>query len=736
MVLVLLASSTISIIQARKGLEETGTVSLNSISTTILQTLKMQNDLTQSKLKTDLAVMEGVISHYGPPGIDANRLITTKIVNQITKETKKVSIPTLQFGSLVINDNYKVVDKVRDMVGGTATIFQVLPGKLLRVSTNVRKTNGYRATGTYIPSNSPVYQAVMAGKTFFGKAYVVNDWYLTAYKPMRDSQGNIVSVIYVGRKILTPALTDFLIKAAQEQEAEIYIWNSRGEILADVTSRFSRDNLFAGPDGEVFTNARNGVIRYRSERDNTLKVTCVRYFEPWDWHLGVELTGQQLTRGIDRKLTINAVYMLIIAVASIIIVLWLLIRTITQPLQSLAHQAERVVEQKNFNVLFTYEADDAIGVLGRTIVKMVENFKSLLEEINSGINRLSDSASDLNIISRTINKNSDEISATVDNVTESAEDMVQSINIMASTMEQTNANVNTISTASGELSSTINEIAESTEKAKNVVDGAVVNAARTTEKVNALGSAAKDINKVTEVITDIAEQTNLLALNATIEAARAGDAGKGFGVVANEIKELANQTSTATSEIKEKITSIQSVTSATIEEIKSISEVISEINEIVTTIAGAVSEQSATTQEISRSIDEVAAGINEATESVHQTSENATKVASDMSRVDRLSDKMTSSGREVLESSRELLDLARRLNSLADRYGGTAKRCELLDRCGFFASFKNHSEVEKQGWIKRYCENYVKSANCERKKIRRKTGQPPADNMAPNGKML
>jgi hypothetical protein len=62
--------------------------------------------------------------------------------------------------------------------------------------------------------------------------------------------------------------------------------------------------------------------------------------------------------------------------------------------------------------------------------------------------------------------------------------------------------------------------------------------------------------------------------------------------------------------------------------------------------------------------------------------------------------------------------------------------CELLEKCGFFNNYKKNTEVVKQGWIRMFCEDKAKSDRCERKKIRKQTGKPPLDNMAPNGNFL
>lgn len=65
-----------------------------------------------------------------------------------------------------------------------------------------------------------------------------------------------------------------------------------------------------------------------------------------------------------------------------------------------------------------------------------------------------------------------------------------------------------------------------------------------------------------------------------------------------------------------------------------------------------------------------------------------------------------------------------------------SEKCEFIEKCGFFINYQGNTEVVKAGWIKLFCENSEWSERCERKKFRKQTGKPPADNMSPTGEML
>jgi hypothetical protein len=64
------------------------------------------------------------------------------------------------------------------------------------------------------------------------------------------------------------------------------------------------------------------------------------------------------------------------------------------------------------------------------------------------------------------------------------------------------------------------------------------------------------------------------------------------------------------------------------------------------------------------------------------------------------------------------------------------EKCEHLENCGFFLNFQHNTEVVREGWIKLFCNNKKSAEKCQRRRIRNQTGKPPADNMAPTGRIL
>ncbi len=92
--------------------------------------------------------------------------------------------------------------------------------------------------------------------------------------------------------------------------------------------------------------------------------------------------------------------------------------------------------------------------------------------------------------------------------------------------------------------------------------------------VNTLDQKSGEINSIIETIAGIARQTNLLALNAAIEAARAGEQGRGFSVVAEAVKNLAEETTRATSTINFMIQEVQQNTAQMVAKVQQSSEAI------------------------------------------------------------------------------------------------------------------------------------------------------------------
>lgn len=107
------------------------------------------------------------------------------------------------YAGVLLNRNHALVDKVRSVVFedkmyegrhlGTMTIFQWDT----RIATNVTLPNGNKAIGTRVSAD--VYDKVLENNlNWYDRAFVVRDWYLSAYDPIHDIEGKVIGILYVG----------------------------------------------------------------------------------------------------------------------------------------------------------------------------------------------------------------------------------------------------------------------------------------------------------------------------------------------------------------------------------------------------------------------------------------------------------------------------------------------------------------------------------------------------------
>jgi len=94
---------------------------------------------------------------------------------------------------LSMQENLFSAELYGDKPFGTVTVFC---GDT-RVATTVLGPGGRIAVGTQV-SPEVRKQVLERGQTWLGRAFVVDEWYLSAYEPIRDPSGERVGILYVG----------------------------------------------------------------------------------------------------------------------------------------------------------------------------------------------------------------------------------------------------------------------------------------------------------------------------------------------------------------------------------------------------------------------------------------------------------------------------------------------------------------------------------------------------------
>ena len=96
-------------------------------------------------------------------------------------------------GDTIINNNFNIVDEIKKTTGDLATIFL----NDTRISTTVMNEDGKRAIGT--KASNEVFETVLKkGQVFHGQTKVLGKDFITYYRPLKDSEGKVIGMWFIG----------------------------------------------------------------------------------------------------------------------------------------------------------------------------------------------------------------------------------------------------------------------------------------------------------------------------------------------------------------------------------------------------------------------------------------------------------------------------------------------------------------------------------------------------------
>jgi methyl-accepting chemotaxis protein len=347
----------------------------------------------------------------------------------------------------------------------------------------------------------------------------------------------------------------------------------------------------------------------------------------------------------DQRQAANQLY-IFLSVSVIFLMMgliYLVFRSINQPLQVLTESMNRANSEKDLGVRVNMSGKHEIAQLANVFDKMMISFCHVLDKIDQSSEQVSAASNELSHINK----------SSADNIKEQ-QFLIEQV---AAAMNQMTVSVQDVSRNIAETSESADDAYQETNLGKQKVSDAMSSVQVLVDKIQEgrkvleeLDKDSDDVSKVLEVIRGVAEQTNLLALNAAIEAARAGEQGRGFAVVADEVRTLAGRTQESTQEINQIIERLQSNSKLAVEVMQQsqshvtqtydqaqtagtaldiVTNKVEQINNMSTQIASAASEQYLAAEEINKKI----VDINDRAISNTANSEQTSIASNDQSRL-------------------------------------------------------------------------------------------------------
>ncbi|APV52517.1 hypothetical protein BWI17_17800 [Betaproteobacteria bacterium GR16-43] len=298
--------------------------------------------------------------------------------------------PAFKSGDKVLNLNLDEIDRFTGVTGANATVFVRIGDDFFRVATSLKKENGDRAMGTFLGKAHPAYASMIEGKEWIGKTKLFGRDYMTGYRPVKDADGKVVGILYIG--------LDFAegIKALGDRIKTIKVGNTgyvtiidnapatRGDFIVHPAAQGK--NMLAAKDAsgreiikEMLDQGKGSIFypwmnKELGETAPRAKVGVLATYPGWNWLINSSTYVEEFTAEAIQLTIIVGVAAALILLLMNVITFFALRAWVSKPLARTVTTFEAIGAGRYDNAIETGRGDE-VGRLATSLAAMQSSLR-------------------------------------------------------------------------------------------------------------------------------------------------------------------------------------------------------------------------------------------------------------------------------------------------------------------------------------------------------------------------